>query len=136
MDLETAKKRYPGGICFRFGDNAELCASLLELVRQGRKTATCEALRVYQDKPEQMPVVGRRDIGLNWDGTPAVVIETTEVTIRRFSEVDEAFALAEGENETLDGWRNDYRIYFGRTVGFSEDMELVCERFRLVEDFG
>ncbi len=72
---------------FTFGDSPRLCAELLALVRSGRKTATCEALRVFEAEPEAMPQVGRRDIALNWDGTPALEIETTEVTLCRFDEV-------------------------------------------------
>ena len=82
-----------------------------------------------------MPVVGRRDIALTWEGDPALVIETTEVSVRKFMEVDAAFAMAEGENDDLEGWRRDHRAFFERNGGWSEDMELVCERFRLIEDF-
>lgn len=82
-----------------------------------------------------VPQVGRCDIALDWRGRPALVIETTEVTICEFNEVDEKFALSEGENESLAGWREDHRRYFKRNGGWSGDMLLVCEHFRLVEDF-
>ena len=79
-------------------------------------------------------MVGRRDISLNWDGTPAVVIETVSVTEKRFCDMDAEFALAEGENETLEGWRQDHRAYFERNGGWDLEMMLICERFRVVED--
>ena len=119
---------------FTFGDNESLCQHLLELVRSGKKTATCGALRDFEDGGEPMPVVGRRDIALNWDGTSALVIETTEVTIEKFSNVPEDFALAEGENDTREEWAADHQRYFERNGGFDPDMMLVCERFKLVED--
>lgn len=119
---------------FTYGDGPDLCARLLDLVRQGRKTATCGALRDYTEGGEALPVVGRQDIALNWDGTPALIIETLHLTITRFCDVDEAFALAEGENDSLDGWRADHRTYFERNGGFDPQMELVCERFRLIRD--
>lgn len=81
-----------------------------------------------------MPVVGRKDIALNWDGTPALVIETESVTLKRYCDIDEAFALAEGENDSLEGWREDHRKYFGRNGGFDPEMMLICERFGLIED--
>lgn len=81
-----------------------------------------------------MPVVGRQELALNWDGTPALIIETVEVTIRRFCDVDADFALAEGENDSLDGWRADHRAYFERNGGWTADMLLVCELFRPVRD--
>ena len=83
-----------------------------------------------------MPVVGRRDIALDWDGVPALVIETTDVTICRFCDVAEDFALTEGEDETLAGWQSGHQAYFERNGGWQAEMELVCERFTLVEDFG
>ena len=65
---------------------------------------------------------------------PAVVIETLEVIECVFSDVTETMALAEGENETLEGWRADHRRYFARNGGFSPDMKVVCERFVVIED--
>ncbi len=136
MTLEALRARYPGAETFRFGDSAALSAELLALVRAGVKTATCGALRDFGAGHDPMPVVGRQDIALDWDGRPSVVIETVEVTIRRFCDVDEAFALAEGEDATLEGWREGHRRYFARNGGFAPEMDLVCERFRVVEVVG
>lgn len=123
-------------ITFTFGDNEELCDRLLGLVRSGEKTATCEALREFGAEGEAMPVVGRRDVALNWDGTPALILETVEVTQKRYCDVDKDFAIAEGENDNLEGWRHDHRSYFERNGGFDNEMMLVCERFKLVHDLG
>jgi len=136
VTLEDAKARYPDAQVFTFGDNAALCARLLALVRSGAKRATCDAHRAYTAKDIPLPVVDGISVALNWDGTPALVIRTTEVRIVRFQDVDEGFALEEGENASLEEWRASHRRYFERTSGFAPDMELVCERFRLVEDFG
>lgn len=119
---------------FKFGDSKELSDRLIRLVREGKKTATCGALREYGPGKEEMPVVGRQDVALNWDGTPALLLETVEIQHLRFCDVDEYFALAEGENETLQGWQRDHQGYFERTGGFDPEMVLVCERFRLVRD--
>ncbi len=134
MTLKDVLTRYPGAQTFKFGDSASMSAELLGLVRAGRKTATCGALRDYPEGSAETPVVGRRYIALEWGGRPALVIETLEVTVSRFCDMTEAFALAEGENETLEGWREDHRRYFERNGGFDPEMELLCERFRLVED--
>ncbi|MEX0347822.1 MAG: ASCH domain-containing protein [Paracoccaceae bacterium] len=136
MKLEEAKARYPAAETFTFGDSRALCDELLALVRSGRKTATCGALRDYGDGGDALPVVGRQDIALDWDGNAALVIETVEVTQRRYCDVDADFALAEGENDDLAGWQAAHRAYFERNGGWSAEMELICERFRLVEDFG
>ncbi len=123
---------YPGAGTFRFGDGPELCDELLALVIAGTKTATCGALRDYPPGEPGRPQVGRRDIATDWDGTPRVVIETTEVFECRFADVPEAFALAEGEG-SFEDWRAGHVRFFERTGGWSEDMWLLCERFRLVE---
>lgn len=125
--------RYPNAVYFACGDGPELCAELLALIKAGKKVATCMPLRDVAEGRESMPVVGQRDIATEWDGTPAVVIETTEVSLCPFDEVTEEFALAEGENETLEGWQKDHRAYFERNGGWEPDMMLVCERFRVVE---
>jgi uncharacterized protein YhfF len=125
----------PEAETFRFGDSARLCADILALVRAGKKTATCEAMRAYTQEGDALPVVGRRDVALNWDGTPALMLETVEVTTRRFDEMDEEFVAAQGEFRDLAHWREGYRAYFTRNGGFSEDMDLMCERFRVVEDY-
>jgi len=121
---------------FKFGDSEALSALLLKLVREGKKTATCGALRDFGPDGEAMPVVGRQDIALNWDGTPALRLETIEVTLKRFVDVDESFALAEGENSDLQGWREDHQQFFERNGGFEQEMMLVCERFKVIHDYG
>ena len=93
MKAEELQVRRAGSTTFTFGDNEDLCNDLLSLVRSGKKTATCEALREFGPEGEAMPVVGCRDIALNWDGTPSLIIETLEVTQMRFCDVDECFAL-------------------------------------------
>jgi uncharacterized protein YhfF len=122
---------------FSFGDSPQMADELLALVVAGTKTATCGALRDFPAGSPDMPVVGRRDVVLDGKGNRAAVIETLEVTIRRFDEVDEAFTHDEGEGfRTLADWRKGHQDYFERNGGFSPDMELVCERFRLVEVLG
>jgi uncharacterized protein YhfF len=116
---------------FAFGDGPELADELLDLVLRGVKTATCST----EDEPNTS-TPGERWIVLDGRGTPRCVIESLEVTYRRYSEVDAAFAHDEGEGDrSLSYWRDAHRNYFGRQGKFSDDMMLMCERFRLVEIF-
>jgi len=116
---------------FVFGDSPKLADELLELVLEGVKTATCST----EDEPNTS-TPGERWIVRDGRGTPRCVIETLEVSYRRYSEVDAAFAHDEGEGDrSLAFWRDAHRRYFGRQGKFSEDMMLMCERFRLVETF-
>ncbi len=135
MTLDEVRERCPGAETFTFGDGPELNALLLRLVREGKKTATCGAARDFEAEGEALPVVGRKDIALDWEGRPALIIETVEVTRQRFCDVTEDFALAEGEG-SYEEWRDEHIAYFGRNGGFDPEMELICERFRMVEDLG
>jgi len=127
MDLAGATK-------FILGDYEAQCNRLLELVRQGRKTATCAALDEFETAEVDLPIVGLHEVILNWDGTPALVVETTSVNIVRFCDVDSSFARAEGENEKLLVWQFNHKEYFERNGGFNPEMMLVCQRFKLVKN--
>jgi len=121
-----------------FGDGPGLADELGALVLSGRKTATCSALWEVEAGEEPMPRVGEKSVVLDGRGEPLCVVETTEVELRRFDEVDEQFAYEEGEDDrSLESWRGGHRRYFSRTLPaigrrFSEDMPLVCERFRVI----
>lgn len=130
----TLPAAYKDAVRFSFGDGPAMADELLALVLAGTKTATCGALSQFGEGGEPMPQVGRRDIVLDGRGRPAAVIETIEVTIKRFDEVDEQFARDEGEGDrTLAYWRAAHETYFARNGGFSPDMKVVFERFKLVE---
>lgn len=121
-------------VSFSFGDSPDMADALLALVLQGKKTATCGAARDFGPGKAEPPVVGRQDIVLDGAGRPRAVIETVEVTRRAFKDIDEAFARDEGEGLlTLADWREGHRAYFERNGGWTADMDLICERFRLVE---
>ena len=121
-----------------FGDGLELADELGALVLTGRKTATCSALWEVEAGEETMARAGDKSVILGGRDEPLCVIETTEVTVRRFDEVDDGFAREEGEGDlSLEYWRGAHRRFFERTLPgigrrFSEDMPLVCERFRVI----
>ena len=114
---------------FSFGDNPSLADELAELVLAGKKTATCWAA-----EQGLLTEVGKRMVMLDGTERPRAVIETAELTHRRFPEVDAAFAHDEGEGDrTLSYWRGAHEIYFSRLGQFAPDMLLWCERFRIIE---
>lgn len=118
-DLET----------FSFGDGPALADDLAALVLARRKRATCWAAA-----DGQITEVGKQWVMLDGSGRPRAVIETVELTLRRFNEVDAAFAFDEGEDDrTLASWQAAHSEYFRRRGQFAEDMPLWCERFRVVE---
>ena len=115
---------------FALGDSPELMDELLELVLIGKKTATCWAA----SEGNKGVAAGQRWIAKDGQGRPSAILETIELMRRRFGEVDTAFAHDEGEGDrSLADWRQAHTHYFTRRGEFSPDMELYCERFRLVE---
>ena len=121
-----------------YGDRPELMDELIQLVLIGRKTATCGSLWEWEAEDKPLPKVGNVWVELDGSGNPVCITETVEVTIRKYNEVDADFARAEGEGDlSLDYWREAHKNYFSRVLrkigkDFSEDMPLVCERFRIV----
>lgn len=125
-------ERYRHLRTFAFGDSSALADELVELVIKDVKTATCST----EDEPNTS-APGERWVVLDGRAEPRCVIESVEVTYRRFNEVDDAFAYDEGEGDrSLAYWRRAHQTYFGRLGRYSDDMMLMCERFRLVEVFG
>lgn len=122
----------------QFGDNPRLADELGQLILQGVKTATCSALWEWEAEGSPLPEVGQKTIVLDGHNEPLCIIETTEVTVRRYSDVDEQFAYDEGEDDrSLESWRKGHWQFFSRVlpkIGKAPTLEmpLVCQRFRLV----
>lgn len=122
----------------RFGDSTQLANELGTLVANGTKTATCSALWEYEAEGSSLPKVGKKLIVLDGDDNPLCIIETIEVEVRPYDEVDDRFAYEEGEGDrSLKYWREAHWNFFSRTLPNigrepAPDMPLVCERFRVI----
>jgi uncharacterized protein YhfF len=126
MSVET--KTWDGMEAFAFGDSSRMADDLGALVVAGTKTATC-----WASVQGEQTHVGKQMVMMDGDGRGWAVIETVELTQRRFDEVDATFAYDEGEGDrTLGDWRDGHRRYFTREGTFAPDMMVWCERFRLV----
>ena len=115
-----------------FGDSPEMADHLLRLVLAGKKRATCWAR--LDDEP---PAAGGLTVMTDWEGNAGCVLETVRAQALRFSGVTWELARREGENERLEGWREEHIRFFsaeGLREGylFSEDMEIIFEEFRVV----
>jgi uncharacterized protein YhfF len=66
------------------------------------------------------------------------VIETIEITRCKIADVDAKFAFDYGEwDRTLETWRREVKSYYGpiaerRGLPAGNDIELLCERFRVI----
>ena len=80
---------------------------------------------------DPLPEVGLKMIVLGGRGEPCCIIETVEVMIRPFNEVDDLFAYEEGEGDrSLAYWREAHRHFFSGSLpqigrSFDETMPLV-----------
>jgi uncharacterized protein YhfF len=121
-----------------WGDSPEMADELGDLIFRGVKTATCSALWEWEAEGKPIPRQGQLTVVLDGSGSPLCIVETTEVTVRQYNEVDAEFAQAEGEGDfSLDYWRQAHQSFFSRTLPkigreFSENMPLVCERFQVI----
>lgn len=123
---------------FHFCDNqqdADICA---DLVVRGIKRATAasvEELKLLDMRPAR---VGDVSVVTTWDGEAVAIIETTQIEVRRLGDVDEAFALREGEGDkTLAWWRTAHEAYYRRVldgtgIRVDDDLLIVCEHFERV----
>lgn len=95
-----------------FGDGGDLADELGGLIASGIKTGTCSSFWEWQAEGNPIPEVGLVTIVLDGQGQPLCIIETTEVTLCRFNEVDADFARAEGEGDfSLAYWRNAHQTF-------------------------
>ena len=118
-----------------FGATKEDADELLALVLDGTKTGTASALWDIEADGESVPEMGELSIILDGQGRPRALIETTAIDIVPFSEVTAEHAHAEGEGDrTLAAWREIHERFWRQHSqrGFSPEMPVVCERFRLL----
>jgi uncharacterized protein YhfF len=121
-----------------WGDSPALADELGLLIAAGTKTATCSALWEWETEGNPIPHAGMVTIVLDGNGEPLCIVETTEVTISPYNEVDAQFAYEEGEGDrSLESWREGHWRFFSRTLPKIDreptmDMPLVCERFRVI----
>lgn len=113
-----------------FGNTTEQANQLLELVLQGTKIATASAASSGMQRSQ----IGDQLIALDGQGNSRAIIEITESQIMKFNDVPASFARDEGEGDlSLDYWRKEHERYFRAEGTFSENMLVLCERFKVVE---
>ncbi|MBN1305974.1 MAG: ASCH domain-containing protein [Anaerolineales bacterium] len=121
-----------------FGSSPQMADELGQLVYDGIKTATASLVWEYEAEGEMIPKPGDLSIILNGRDEPICLIETTEIRILPFDEVEPGFANDEGEGDrSLAYWRKAHWWFFGETCKAinrkpSQHMPVVCERFRLI----
>lgn len=118
---------------FYFDDDEETANDLCERVLMGKKRATCSSYDYYLNKNISMPKVGDLSLFTDWEGHPKGVIQTTDIEILAFEDVDKERFEREGEDDTLETWRDGHLRYFRPQVpDFNMKSKVVFEDFDLI----
>ena len=120
----------------QFGTPGSSRSRLVSLVVGGVKRATAGTLEWdYVAEREPIEHVGEKLAVLDNDHRHVATIRVTNVELRRFADVPDDFALAEGEGDLSgDDFRASHSAYWsalGLPIG--DDTEIVLVHFELVE---
>ncbi|MEU9025763.1 ASCH domain-containing protein [Actinomadura sp. NPDC048394] len=112
-------------------------------VLTGEKTAFTGLLEIHEKAGEPVPAPGDRFAVLDSDGRPAAAIELTEVRVVPITEIDDAYARAEGRGYSgAAEWRADHERFFrgdgvaaflGHRPEITDETLVVAQRFRRLE---
>ena len=110
---------------------------MIALVLSGKKTAFFTSWSTYAIDQEPVPVSGELYLVLDRNEKPVCVIETQSVQVIPFNEVTWEMAKLEGEDESLEVWREKKQEYLeeeGDIMGFefTPDIKLVFQTFNVV----
>lgn len=122
---------------FSIGTQKEHADEGAKLILDGVKIATSSHPAEYGDEGIP-PFPGALSVLLDGSGKPVAVLETLETKLRTLDELDEEFARDYGEwDRTLVTLKSNLASYYRPLVDNrdgidNEEIELLCERFRIV----
>lgn len=107
------------------------------LVLSGQKTAFFSSYASFAIDQEPLPLSGELYIVVDRVNNPLCVIELESVNILPFNEVTWEMAKAEGEDQSLEDWREKKQEYLedeGALLGFefAPDLKLVYQTFTVI----
>jgi uncharacterized protein YhfF len=123
---------------FGFGGEPVLAQELAALVVAGQKRATASLAVEFTSLGEALPRVGDLSIAVWGDGSPAALIELTDVETRAFDDVDQRFAFIECEGDgSLAYWRQAHIEFFTGVCqrlggSFDSTTPVLCQIFRVL----
>ena len=103
---------------------------LVSLVLNGKKTATTS---IYNGTVEE---IGTKSVLIFDDGKDACIIQNVDNVIIEFKNVKWDIAKLEGENNSLEEWRENHYKFFSKINNkFNENTLVLIELFEVVEKF-
>lgn len=110
---------------------------LIALTVSEKKTAFFSSYATFAIDSEPLPVSGELYIVVDRANKPACVIEIESVNIIPYNEVTWGMAQKEGEDESLEAWKEKEKEYLedeGAILGFEfrPDIKLVYQTFKVI----
>ncbi|MCR5494649.1 MAG: ASCH domain-containing protein [Treponema sp.] len=107
------------------------------MILAGKKKAIFSTFASYNADGEPLPVTGELYLLMDRSKTPRAVLELENVIVLPFNEVPWSLAQLEGEDSSLEEWKERQEEYLkdeGAIVGFtfSPDLKLICQIFNVV----
>lgn len=122
----------------QFGDSAAMADELAGLVAAGIKRASADLPATFAADRTPLPRIGGHWIVCDGAGTAVCVVRSVELRLGPLSSVDDSFAWDEGEGDrTRAYWLAEHESFFRRIhsaqgIEWSDDVEVLFERFRVV----
>lgn len=99
-------------------------------------TATIEPVVTLVRVADENDVVGKQSIIVDDNGKDACLVETTAIHKMKFCDMTWELAKLEGENKTLNEWKEIHEKYFKKiNKNFNENTKIIFEIFKLVKKY-
>lgn len=123
---------------FYISDYLEFADYLAEAVISGKKTGTTSLIWELESREVGTPMEGDYSLVTYANGSPACVIQTTNIDVVPFNDVTSEFAVTEGEEDSsIENWREYHWKEFSQqckrlNLSPSETMPVICKGIRVV----
>jgi uncharacterized protein YhfF len=117
------------------GTSPEMNAAILDNIAQGKKVGTFPLPLQLEKLGEKLPQPGDLTIQLKLDGTPRLLVQTTQVDTLPFRALTAEHTAIDGPTvRPLDIWRKIHIPYYTAIMAeyglpFSEDVPICIEKF-------
>ncbi len=122
------------------GGDANSTAAILQHIRNGNKTGTVSVPEAVAASGQQETKPGDSIILLNFDGTPALVVQVTATEIVAYGDINESHTALDGPQvRALDVWKPVHHGYFDRLLSpfgksCTDSTPISFETFHIVYD--